>query len=533
LLERIRSEARPPTEAELAADRASHPKGKELETKRAELIWTSRMLGLEPWPSEAEVEASLAREGESADAGYLNDRAWNLVDPDARVLGREIEALVLARRAVDSAQDNSRARYRDTLAWALLWAGMIDEALAEEQRAIEEVDPEERADFERYLLRMDGEAQPFRDGTAHGRQQTLVAEVSALEQEVAERQAFHFADREKEWWNMQLGGLLQDLEELGKRILLAERSVGSPAALQQWNEAIEAIARSPKYSGLRLTPQLELVPLGPDPDSGLWEFAHLATGEPARRGTDGFLLKPETGIVFVLLPAGRAPVENGSKPRPMNEVLLDPFFLSKYEMTVAQWQRTSHWTEGFWLDRPLLPASGVSWDDCVATLTRAGLFLRLPTEAQWEYGCRAGTTTVWWTGAEEETLWGAANIDFDPEDDEEVELERVGQLLANPFGLHDVHGNVAEWCRDEYCLVDAVVRAGDGEFAPRGARNRVARGGGFPLPVSLARSGGRLVLAPDSRTVDMAPPIRTQLGENIAFESRGGVGLRVARGITP
>jgi formylglycine-generating enzyme required for sulfatase activity len=66
----------------------------------------------------------------------------------------------------------------------------------------------------------------------------------------------------------------------------------------------------------------------------------------------------------------------------MNEVVLDPFFLSKYEMTVGQWKRTSRWSGRFERDEALLPVHGVSQDDCVATLRTAGLFLRLPTEAQ-------------------------------------------------------------------------------------------------------------------------------------------------------
>jgi formylglycine-generating enzyme required for sulfatase activity len=501
LLAEIRRSAVEPSEAELAADRASHPKAKELEAKRAELLWTARMLGLEPLPSEAALE-----EGLSSDAESLNNMAWKLVDPEARVGGQEIRALALAQQAVAKAQGEARAAYRDTLAWALLWTGKFDEAVAEERRAIDEVAPEKRLEYEGYLHRIELQALPFRDGTARAQLEAMAGEVSTLEEAVNERRSFRFEDREKEWWNAHLGQLEQDLVEVEQRIALAERSVTGPEAARAWKAAIDAIAASPAYDGLRISPQLELLPLGPDPDSNLWEFAHLGTGESAVRGSDGKLaLKPATGIVFVLLPSGRVPVEDGAQPTPLNEVVLDPFFLSKYEMTVAQWVRMSRWTGSFAGDELLLPANGVSWDDCIATLERAGLFLRLPTEAQWEYGCRAGTITRWWTGASEDTLQGAANIDFDPKDEKYGELEAIGQVRANPFGIHDVHGNVLEWCSDELEGESGAVRSG--------SHFRVFRGGTFGSDPAHARSGFRGGYDPGARG--------------------GAVGLRPARTIAP
>src|SRR5262245_50929594 len=179
-------------------------------------------------------------------------------------------------------------------------------------------------------------------------------------------------------------------------------------------------------------------------------------------------------------------------------------------MTVAQWQRTSRWTGRFWKDEPLLPAHAVSWDDCVATMERAGLFFCLPTGAQWEYGCRAGTTTPWWTGATADTLRGAANIVFDPKDDQQV--RPIGQLRANPSGLHDGHGNVWEWIRDEYG-VNPPVRQGDGEPVTSGARFRLYRGGGFGYDAERARVGPCVALVPGDRD--------------------RGVGLRPARRVSP
>jgi len=513
LLAEIRRSGRAPTEAELASDRASHPLAKELETKRAELTWTARMLGLESWPSEAEVEAALEKEELPSDAGTLNNMAWKIADPDARVVGQEVRALVLARRAVAGAGDDQRAMFRDTLAWTFLWTGKFDKALAEERHVMEAAAPEKHAEYAGYLRRIESLAQPFRDGTASTQRASLTAEVEALEREVAGQRTFRFGDREMEWWNTHLAQLEQDLQDLAKRIAVGERSVASPKAAQAWNTAIEAIAASPAYAGLHLTPQLELLPIGPDPDSGLWEFAHLGTGEPAARGAGGRLvLLPETGIVFVLLPSGRVPVEDGKQPTMLNHVLLDPFFLSKYEMTVAQWRRTSRWSGKFWKDEPLFPANNVSWDDCVPALEHAGFFLRLPTEAQWEYGCRAKTTTPWWTGASKYSLRDAASISLDPKA-KRGELQQIGTLRANLFGLHDVHGNEWEWCSDEYGDESVPVRPGDGEREATGSRLRVIRGGGFNYEVGASRSGQRYPLGSGNRFPDY--------------------GLRVARRVTP
>src|SRR5262245_66256570 len=107
----------------------------------------------------------------------------------------------------------------------------------------------------------------------------------------------------------------------------------------------------PRYEGLELAPQLGLLPLGQDPESGLWEFADLQTGDPPERGSHGKLdLKTGFGLVFVLLPGGNFwmgaqnadPVKPNFDPHAqideaLHQVRLSPFFLSKYEMTQGQW----------------------------------------------------------------------------------------------------------------------------------------------------------------------------------------------------
>jgi serine/threonine protein kinase/formylglycine-generating enzyme required for sulfatase activity len=505
-LARVRARARAATEAEVAADRAGHPRAQELEAKRAELLWLSRLLGLETWPVESPRPTT--DDEESLDASKLNSRAWALVDPDSRVFGRELEAVDLARSAVAGAPDGKRAECRDTLAWALLWAGKIDEALAEEARAVQEVGSDHRAEYEGYLARMEAVARSFRDGTAAERGEALAPEIAKLEQLVSEARTYRFEKSQDEWWHRQLVRLEEGLVQLRERLDVARMSVHSPESAALWSEAIAAITTSPHYGGLRLTPQLGLVPIGPDPATGLWEFAHLATGEPARRGAEGkIVLEPEMGVVLVLLPGGRVPVADSADQKQSEQLTridLDPFFLSKYEMTEGQWNRIGGRQRGRGeVAESLLPAKDLLWDDCQMALVRGG-WLRLPSEAQWEYGCRAGTTTPWWTGSDAESLKWAAHIGTGG-------VQPTGQLLPNPFGLHDVHGNLCEWCGDAFLARGG--RQGDGLRDEPGVGYRPCRGGASSSGAGSARSSQVRGGPPDNRF--------------------GDVGLRPARDITP
>ncbi|MCU0867080.1 MAG: formylglycine-generating enzyme family protein, partial [Planctomycetes bacterium] len=191
---------------------------------------------------------------------------------------------------------------------------------------------------------------------------------------------------------------------------------------------------------------------------------------------------------------------------PVVAVELAPFFLGKFEVTRSQWGAIGgeiadreDWDGaggiGFGPDHPV---GDVSWWHADLALRRFGLVL--PTAAQWEHGARAGTTTPWWVGDEPAAMERFANFadhsmrsapeavlgvmhasDFD---DGYPGMAPVGRFPANPFGLHDVFGNVAEWCGDMCASTLLPARTGDGaRFGPRlPSRARVAmaiRGGGF------------------------------------------------------
>jgi formylglycine-generating enzyme required for sulfatase activity/tetratricopeptide (TPR) repeat protein len=204
---------------------------------------------------------------------------------------------------------------------------------------------------------------------------------------------------------------------------------------------------------------------------------------------------------------------------PLNQVTLDPFLLSKFEMTQGQWLRVTGHNPSLY--KPGVTQTGggkeadlrhpvemVSWNDCDRVTRR--LDLVIPTEAQWEYACRAGTSTPWYTGRDSLSLEGYANIgDLGAKTnfskgtyleegfiDGYVITAPVGSFLPNPFGLHDMIGNVSEWCRDRWPRYLDPVIAGDGARdlwrINWSSEFRVHRGGTFRNVWRSAQHDGQL-----------------------------------------
>lgn len=294
---------------------------------------------------------------------------------------------------------------------------------------------------------------------------------------------------------------------------------------QAWEDAIEAIASSEAYGGLVLPRQEGLVPLGPDPTSGLWEFWLPATGKRPERDPAGGRLRMtgDSGIVLILVPGGTftmgaqaedpdAPhYDPGAQPdEAPHAVTLDPYFISKFEMTQGQWRRATGEAPSLFgagnRGGPTHPVERVTWHDCVEAL--AGLGLVLPTEAQWEFAARGGTSTPWWTGSEAAAIGEGRGgnlldetarahpetADWDRHEgwtDGHLVHAPVGSFAPNPYGLHDTLGNVWEWCLDPYGPYEAGVRPGDGLRLVPEAAERAFRGGSYRFGRSYARSALR------------------------------------------
>jgi formylglycine-generating enzyme required for sulfatase activity len=162
------------------------------------------------------------------------------------------------------------------------------------------------------------------------------------------------------------------------------------------------------------------------------------------------------------------------------------------EVTRAQWRALGGDDQG---GDPRLPATAIDWFTAGALLRRWGM--ALPTEAQWEYACRAGTSTPWWKG---DTF-----ADADLVGNFGDALQRVALLPANAFGLYDVHGNAAEWCADQKLpYAQCKARAGDGlrTAAPPvvAPEARVVRGGSAVDGPKEARSSARGEQLPQTRS---------------------------------
>jgi serine/threonine protein kinase/formylglycine-generating enzyme required for sulfatase activity len=341
----------------------------------------------------------------------------------------------------------------------------------------------------------------------------------------------------------ELAELLPALDRLGAVIADVEHRLDDARALERrtiheleeaWGAAIERVRTNPHYPGVTLTPQLGLVPLGPDPESSLEEFAHFASGVPALRdGRTGQLaFDADSGVVLVLIPGGlarlgavppspdrpagsaRVDAGAGAWDGPLIDVRLEPFFLSKYEMTQGQWLRhaganPSHYAEGGAHTVLVHPVESVNWFDCERLVRE--LALSLPTEAQLQYAHRAGTTSRFYTGDAERSIAAHANVADtamrgDRPDDGFQRADwndgfpvhaPVGSFRPNPFGLHDVMGNVSEWARDALLHWSEAPPGAGGEGLSEGrSKSRVVHGGSCFDSLHYVRPSTRIGYGP-------------------------------------
>jgi formylglycine-generating enzyme required for sulfatase activity len=233
------------------------------------------------------------------------------------------------------------------------------------------------------------------------------------------------------------------------------------------------------------------------------------------------------GMRLRLIPAGEfvmgsPETEAGhvAEERPHRVRITLPFYLGAHEVTQEEYRRVTGGNPSWFaatgggrakvagLDTSRLPVDSVTWDEAVAFCQalselpeekKAGRVYRLPTEAEWEYACRAGTQTAFQSG---NTL-SSAQANFDGRAARGPYLQRtaaVGSYKPNAWGLYDMHGNVWEWCLDGYAA-DAYPEGPVEDPPPHAPTDlRVLRGGSWYSTGAACRAAFRYKLAPDARS---------------------------------
>jgi formylglycine-generating enzyme required for sulfatase activity len=261
------------------------------------------------------------------------------------------------------------------------------------------------------------------------------------------------------------------------------------AGYQDWEEKVRVVAGEIQRLEVKLGKKLTQ-PARPEP--------------VAKRFTNS------VDMEFVLIPAGKFKMGSprGEQDRDEDErqhkvTISRPFYMQTTEVTQAQWEAVMGDNPSYFEEcGDDCPVERVSWDDCQEFIRRLNSMegtdtYRLPTEAEWEYACRAGSSTRYCFGDSEGKLAEYAWYI----DNSEERSHRVGQKKPNAWGLYDMHGNVWEWCQDWYGRYP-LLRTTNPKGPFRGL-NRVNRGGSWDDPTANCRSASRDDLHPEWPVKDL------------------------------
>jgi formylglycine-generating enzyme required for sulfatase activity len=244
-------------------------------------------------------------------------------------------------------------------------------------------------------------------------------------------------------------------------------------------------------------------------------------------------IAPGVRLEMVAIPGGKfmmgSPLDevgHNDTESPQHEVTVSPFFMGKYPVTQAQWRAVASLVQ---VNRPLdpdpshfkgenLPVERISWYEAVEFCDRLSKHTqrnyRLPSEAEWEYACRSGTTTPFHFGetitSDLANYYAESNYGDEPKGKYVGKTTPVGSFnVANGFGLYDMHGNVWEWCADcwhENCegtSVDGSVWIDIDNLDDSDNHYRLLRGGSWGLSPRNCRSAYRDSIGTDSRLNDL------------------------------
>lgn len=248
-----------------------------------------------------------------------------------------------------------------------------------------------------------------------------------------------------------------------------------------------------------------------------------------------FLLGP-VEFEFRWIPPGRflmgSPLDelgrwNDEGPQARREVA--GFWLATTPVTQEQWLALRAVNPSHYARRGRYPVESVDWQQAVdfarELAEKASMPLRLPTEAEWEYACRAGATAALYSGKELMSEYGAcANLDELGWYDENSgsSSHEVGGKLPNAWGLHDMLGNVWEWCADLWDeRAYEKVQRGDPAMATSEGVERVVRGGSWNSLAGYCRAASRFGNEPENRGLDLG--FRLAAGQDLGQkDARGG-----------
>ncbi|MDO4725827.1 MAG: SUMF1/EgtB/PvdO family nonheme iron enzyme [Porphyromonadaceae bacterium] len=188
------------------------------------------------------------------------------------------------------------------------------------------------------------------------------------------------------------------------------------------------------------------------------------------------------------------------KDEPQHSITLSSFYMGKYEVTQAQWKAVMGKDNNpSFFKGDNLPMEMVSWEDTQLFINKLNELTkkeyRLPTEAEWEYACRAGTTTPFYTGdnitTDQANYNGEGSYNNNPIGENRQKTTEVGTFSPNAWGLYDMSGNIWEWCNDWYDKFYYGISPESNPIGPETGTERVIRGGSWRNYAQYLRSANR------------------------------------------
>ena len=347
----------------------------------------------------------------------------------------------------------------------------------------------------------------FHEGTAGSLEQSATDRMNVLRGEG--RQTGKAGSLERSAYDRTQAAMSSNARQRQTHLLAQGITVYDLSALPRARPILQLPAGTAVQLLSEITPALVHVRF-PLPDGGFDEgvarYAELGVKRMA--GMRKTVKLPEgQRLTLVWCPPGRfmmgsplwEPFRNGDETQ-HGVVLTRGFWMGQFEVTHEQWESVMDPKESSYGRSPEkgLPVTDVTWNECQMFCRRlreaTGLPFRLPTEAEWEYACRAGNPgTCAGTGYFEEMAWSLENSNdemlFTP-----GKIHPVGLKKANDWGLHDMQGNAAEWCADGYAAYPRAVATD-----PRGnpdSRGRVVRGGNYTETTNDIRVARRIASLP-------------------------------------